>query len=149
MSKNNKGFLLGAIIGGTAAAAAALLLAPKSGKEMREELLEQLDDVSEGKASDYVDYAQFKGYELSDLAKQKTEEYGWINEKVANRFNTAKETSTDLLHDFKGKAAEVTSEFKSASDDLEYAIEELEENTIVLDENDLSDDLYEAIEKNS
>lgn len=37
MSKNGK-FLAGALIGGTAAAVVALLLAPKSGKEMREDL---------------------------------------------------------------------------------------------------------------
>ncbi|WP_038026323.1 YtxH domain-containing protein, partial [Tetragenococcus muriaticus] len=32
------GFLLGAVVGGTAAAVTALLLAPESGKELREKL---------------------------------------------------------------------------------------------------------------
>jgi gas vesicle protein len=45
MSKKSSGFLVGAIIGGAAAAAAALLLAPKSGKELREDLLDQLDEM--------------------------------------------------------------------------------------------------------
>ena len=39
------GFLLGAVVGGTAAAIAALLLAPKSGKELRDELAAQADDL--------------------------------------------------------------------------------------------------------
>ena len=39
------GFFLGAVIGGTAAAVAALLLAPKSGKELRDDLSNQTDDL--------------------------------------------------------------------------------------------------------
>ena len=38
MSKKG-GFLLGAVIGGTAAAVAALLLAPESGKNLRNKLM--------------------------------------------------------------------------------------------------------------
>ena len=37
------GFFLGAVIGGTAAAVAALLLAPKSGKELRDDLSNQTE----------------------------------------------------------------------------------------------------------
>ena len=44
MSKKG-GFLLGAIIGGTAAAAAALLLAPESGKTLRNKLAKQADQL--------------------------------------------------------------------------------------------------------
>ena len=51
------GFLLGAVIGGTAAAVAALLLAPKSGKELRDELAAQADDLLD-MASDYTDMAK-------------------------------------------------------------------------------------------
>lgn len=58
MSKKG-GFLLGAVIGGTAAAVAALLLAPESGKVLREKLAAQADDLLD-KASDYTDYAKEK-----------------------------------------------------------------------------------------
>ena len=51
------GFLLGAVIGGTAAAVAALLLAPKSGKELRDELAAQADDFLD-MASDYTEMAK-------------------------------------------------------------------------------------------
>ena len=44
MSKKG-GFLLGAVIGGTAAAVAALLLAPESGKNLRNKLAKQADDL--------------------------------------------------------------------------------------------------------
>lgn len=60
MSKKG-GFLLGAIIGGTAAAAAALLLAPESGKTLRNKLAKQADDLLD-KASDYGDLAKRKKY---------------------------------------------------------------------------------------
>ncbi|MGC5572514.1 YtxH domain-containing protein, partial [Enterococcus faecium] len=53
------GFLLGAVVGGTAAAIAALLLAPKSGKELRDELAAQADDLMD-MASDYTDMAKEK-----------------------------------------------------------------------------------------
>lgn len=75
MSKKNSGFLLGAIIGGAIAATTALLLAPKSGDKMREDLLNQLDEASEGKASDYLKYAQEKGSEFGELVKEKKEEH--------------------------------------------------------------------------
>ena len=39
------GFFLGAVIGGTAAAVAALLLAPKSGKELRDDLSNQITQI--------------------------------------------------------------------------------------------------------
>ena len=58
------GFFLGAVIGGTAAAVAALLLAPKSGKELRDDLSNQTDDLK-NKAQDYTDYAVQKGTELT------------------------------------------------------------------------------------
>jgi len=46
----SKGFLLGAIVGGAVGAITALLLAPKSGKELREDLSR--------KSSDLIDKAQ-------------------------------------------------------------------------------------------
>ncbi|WP_187172819.1 YtxH domain-containing protein, partial [Enterococcus faecium] len=58
------GFLLGAVVGGTAAAIAALLLAPKSGKELRDELAAQADDLMD-MASDYTDMAKEKSTELT------------------------------------------------------------------------------------
>ena len=44
MGKKQGGFVLGAIIGGAAAAITALLYAPKSGKELREDISNEFDD---------------------------------------------------------------------------------------------------------
>ncbi|WP_168119690.1 YtxH domain-containing protein [Paenibacillus sp. HB172176] len=43
---NGNGMVLGAVIGGIVGAAAALLLAPKSGKQMREDLGGQIQNIS-------------------------------------------------------------------------------------------------------
>lgn len=48
-----KGFLIGALIGGTAGAVAALLLAPKSGVELRRDLAEKSGEWYE-KANEYA-----------------------------------------------------------------------------------------------
>jgi len=46
-STYTKGFILGALIGGAAGAITALLLAPKSGAELRQDIVEKFDDVKE------------------------------------------------------------------------------------------------------
>ena len=63
----NSGFLLGALIGGSAAAITALLLAPESGKELRARLAKQLDDVLDSTA-DYNDQVVDKADDLKKLA---------------------------------------------------------------------------------
>ncbi|MGF2055752.1 YtxH domain-containing protein [Vagococcus fluvialis] len=146
MSKKSSGFLVGAIIGGAAAAAAALLLAPKSGKELREDLLDQLDEVSEGKASELAGIAQVKGNEIGDFAKHKKEEYSWLGEKLSTQVEQAKTVSTDLLGNLADKTSGLQEEFKKTSDEVKGKVSELIEDGIVLNEDDISEELYSAID---
>lgn len=44
-SSYTKGFLVGALLGGAAGAIAALLFAPKSGKELRQDIADRTEDV--------------------------------------------------------------------------------------------------------
>src|SRR5699024_12024715 len=67
-------FLLGAIVGGVVGAATALFLAPKTGKEMRDEFSSQASQFKE------------KSIELSSIAKDKATEYG----------NVAKDKAVEL-----------------------------------------------------
>ncbi|WP_233487845.1 YtxH domain-containing protein [Aerococcus sp. 1KP-2016] len=60
MSRNTGSFLLGAIIGGTAGAVAALLFAPKSGRELRDDLNQQANVIRDT-ALDYADIMSEKG----------------------------------------------------------------------------------------
>lgn len=146
MSKKSSGFLLGAVIGGAAAAAAALLLAPKSGKELREDLIDQLDEVSEGRASELAGIAQMKGNEISDFAKQKRDEYGWIEDKVSNQVNVAKSMSEDLLGNLSEKTADLQEEFKRTSSDVKNRVSDLMEEDIVLKEDEIAEDLYAVLD---
>ncbi len=73
MSKKACGFVLGAVIGAASAAATALLLAPKSGKELREDLMAEADRVKV-QMNDYSELALEKGAEFSEVAKNATED---------------------------------------------------------------------------
>ncbi|WP_100331874.1 YtxH domain-containing protein [Bacillus xiapuensis] len=68
---NTKDFFIGALIGGMVGAAAALLLAPKSGKELRDDLNLQAGSLKE-RASDWADMAKEKSGGLATAARSKT-----------------------------------------------------------------------------
>jgi|HigsolmetaGSP11D_1036233.scaffolds.fasta_scaffold42054_2 Gas vesicle protein len=61
MSMNGKDFLLGAVTGAVLGAVTALLFAPKTGRELRSDIVEQYHQVSQ------------KGQELAGKAKQVAE----------------------------------------------------------------------------
>ena len=135
MSKKSSGFLVGAVIGGAAAAAAALLLAPKSGKELREDLIDQLDEVSDGKAT-----------ELASLAKLKTEEYSWVGDKVATQVDQAKAVSSDLFENFVDRTSDIQDEFQRTSGEVKGRIDSFIEEDIVLKEDEIAEDLYASLD---
>ncbi|WP_433743761.1 YtxH domain-containing protein [Falsibacillus pallidus] len=68
---NTKDFLIGALIGGIVGATTALFLAPKSGKELRDDLNIQAMQLKE-KSSQFKDTAVEKGNEWAAVAKEKT-----------------------------------------------------------------------------
>lgn len=83
MSDNNmngKDFLLGAIVGGVIGAVTALLLAPKTGKELRSDISEQYQNVSEktqkiaadvsSKTKVIASNVSEKSHELAEKAKE-------------------------------------------------------------------------------
>ncbi|WP_064092671.1 YtxH domain-containing protein [Rossellomorea aquimaris] len=68
---NSKDFMIGTLIGGFVGAAAALLLAPKSGKDLRNDLNEQAV-VWKDKTGQWKDTAVEKSNELAAVAKEKS-----------------------------------------------------------------------------
>ena len=67
MSKNNGSFLLGAIFGAALGGVAALLCAPKSGRELREDLSDEMDYWLD-RANDYTDsvsYTHLRAHETN------------------------------------------------------------------------------------
>lgn len=83
MGKNNDGinskdFLIGTLIGGIVGAATALLLAPKSGKELRDDLNSQTSSLRE-KGNEFASIALEKS---SNLAKQVSNQSSQVAGKV-------------------------------------------------------------------
>ena len=128
-SKNNqnnqidaKDFLIGALVGGIVGAATALLLAPKSGKELRSDINEQVSNLKE-KTDHWKDAAVEKSNEMAAAAKEKTTQLkdtavekgnlfaGTVKEKTEKMRDVAVEKGNDL----KEKAAKLQKniQFKS------------------------------------
>ncbi|MGX6994310.1 hypothetical protein CBF34_01245 [Vagococcus penaei] len=132
MAKKSTGFLLGAIIGGTVAAGAALLLAPTSGKKMRKQLITQLDDVSDGLASQCV-----------QQAKETASDYHWVKETASQRMNQAKLTSQEALNQFMAKSDNISQEFSQTAANIPTMA--VTEEVIPLTVTDVSDDLTDVV----
>ena len=120
-NKSAKGAFLGFIVGGILGAAIALLYAPKSGRELRNDIRakkdELLDDTSEylqiakTKASDLINEGKRKSEELISEAKQKaTSLIGDAN----NILNEAKQKASNALGSTKEKLSSETDRVKDA-----------------------------------
>lgn len=95
-------FLLGALIGGVIGAATALFLAPKTGKEMRDDFSSQANQIKD------------KSLELSSIAKDKANEYGAVAKDRANEFaSTAKEKTEEVTKTIQEQSGQLTDKLKS------------------------------------
>ena len=105
---NAKDFMIGALIGGMLGAAAALLLAPKSGKELRDDINDGAKLLSD-KTEKLRQTAIEKGTEFAEAAKTKT---NTLSEKVS------KQSATILKFDIKtpGREEETTIETDAAKE---------------------------------
>lgn len=93
-SINSKDFMIGALIGGMIGAATALFMAPKTGKELRNDFNEQARNISE-KTERLRQTAMEKGTVLADTAKEKTNSVTEIvSNKSSNIVNKVKSLKT-------------------------------------------------------
>ncbi|MFD1428408.1 gas vesicle protein [Kroppenstedtia sanguinis] len=102
-SSGNGKLFFGAVVGGLVGAATAMLLTPKTGRQMRKELLESLDDAQETFKNRSGEMGRFAG----DLKEAATEK--WIE---------IKDTATESLKKSKGEGLE-GSDVKSEQDWVE------------------------------
>lgn len=106
-----KNFVVGTVVGGLVGAAAALLLAPKTGVELRSDVVTQASSLKE------------KGVELSSTAKEKTvqissqlkEQSSILVEKV--KAKTSKEPTTEDGSEIASLADEEIVDLAAAIDD--------------------------------
>ena len=73
-SKSSKSFMFGFLIGGAIGAAIALLYAPKSGKEMREDIKKRAGNLL-NEANEYLDLAKNSTLSMMNEGKRKAEEF--------------------------------------------------------------------------
>ena len=133
MSKKSNGFLSGLIIGGAAAAAAALLFAPKSGKDLRDELTEKTNDFTSNENNpEFVNQAISKASILKDKAVKTSND----------AFTTIKNQSSELAKKVKPSTDEDMMSFEEAMDLMDRELEEKEEDIII----DLSETTEEVAE---
>ena len=116
-----KGFILGVLTGGLVGAATALLFAPKSGRELRNDIRlkkdELIDDTSEylqiakTKAGDLINEGRRKSEELISDAKKKA---GSLIDDANVILNDAKSKATTALGSTKEKLSNETDRVKDA-----------------------------------
>lgn len=117
----NSGFLLGALIGGSAAAITALLLAPESGKELRARLAKQLDDVLDSTA-DYNDQVVDKADDFKKLVQAKAIQLTKQSEEIANLLKEKTGVTTNELYaDLKDQVVDLTNKVKQSVQDLDLS----------------------------
>lgn len=112
-SSGSGSFLMGALVGGVIGAAAALFLAPKTGKEMRDDLSTQAVQLKN------------KSIELSSTAKDKAVDLtATAKDKAADLTSTAKDKAVDLSSSAKDKATQLSSAAKEKSGDLKKNVQD-------------------------
>ncbi|WP_377888139.1 YtxH domain-containing protein [Alkalihalobacillus sp. R86527] len=88
---NTKDFIIGSLIGGIVGAAAALLSAPKSGKELRNDLNQQAGVVKE-RTSQFRDTAVERGTDIANRAKERSNTiYKQVSDQSNNIVSKIKE----------------------------------------------------------
>ncbi|QOR65865.1 YtxH domain-containing protein [Cytobacillus suaedae] len=99
MGKNDNNFLMGAIVGGVIGAATALFLAPKSGRELRDDLNTQASVVKD-KTERWRNEAVDRGSELAHVAKEKTSNFTKnVNNQSSQIFDKVKEFTNAPIDD--------------------------------------------------
>ncbi|AOV07199.1 YtxH domain-containing protein [Sporosarcina ureilytica] len=129
-------FLLGAVVGGVIGAATALFLAPKTGKEMRNDFSSQAVQLKD------------KSIELSAIAKDKASEYGSVAKEKATTYSTiAKDKATEFASTAKEKTGGVTKTIQKQSGQLVDKVKSVKNNAnIPMDDGTVSFEGEEAIE---
>ena len=130
---NKGGFLLGALIGGTAAAVTALLLAPESGKDLRNRLAKQVDDLLDT-TSDYGDQAANKADALKKYAQEKAVQFAKQSEELSALLKEKTGyTTNEIYQDLKEQVTDLTKKVKDSVKEIDEEVIEPVAEDIVLD----------------
>jgi gas vesicle protein len=118
MSDNNNefgAFMSGLLLGGIAGALTALLLAPRSGEETRQVILEKSMEIKD-KALETVDEARVRAEKAAEDARTAAQEY---TQKLQDQAKNIQEQGRVILEEQKQKIEKVTKGGKKAGDEAE------------------------------
>ncbi|WP_243386024.1 YtxH domain-containing protein [Bacillus kexueae] len=123
---NSKDFLIGTLIGGIIGATTALFLAPKSGRELREDINQQAHVVKD-KTSKLTNDAYEKGTQFISIAKEKTTNASQvITDQSSQLLNKVKELRPNVAEEEQDFVEEATEEPASENEE-EVTTSEVEE----------------------
>src|SRR5690625_5040527 len=118
---NSKDFIIGTLIGGMVGASVALLFAPKSGRELREDLNQGATQAKD-MAYEWKDVAQEKGSEIKEVAYDKGSEFKKKAKKSTNKI----EKNIDDKKEYIKKAVKVKKDLMKNKGEVElYAAEDV------------------------
>lgn len=112
--KRGKDLLIGAVVGGVLGAATALLFAPKSGRELRKDIAEQAQTVSE-KTVQIAGTVSSKSQEFVQTARTQTSD---LVEKAKDAASSLVEGVRSLTGSKKSESFEDEPEEPEAAEDL-------------------------------
>lgn len=122
---NTKDFVIGTLVGGIVGAAVALLYAPKSGRELRDNLNQGATDVR-GRASDWKSVAYEKSSDWKDKAYVKGSEF---KTKAVDSSKELSQKTQDLTKTLQSKIQERRNREDEALEAAEEVAEAIEEAT--------------------
>ncbi|WP_017185903.1 YtxH domain-containing protein [Alkalibacillus haloalkaliphilus] len=105
---NSKDFMIGTLIGGIVGASVALLFAPKSGKELRQDINTGAQQVRE-RADEWKDVAYEKGTEFQERFYETKEQ---LQDKVNELKDQALNEGEDVAQDIADAIEEATEELE-------------------------------------
>lgn len=116
-----KGLFLGFLAGGIVGGVLALLYAPKSGKELRQDIRNKKDEMLDD-AEEYLDIAKHKAQDIINEGKKRSEELisdakkkaGNLLDDANNILNVAKEKTSVSYEAAKGKIIDESAKVKDA-----------------------------------
>ncbi|QHE62751.1 YtxH domain-containing protein [Rossellomorea vietnamensis] len=133
---NSKDFMIGTLIGGIVGAAAALLMAPKSGKDLRNDINEKTVVLKE-KTGQWKDTAVEKSNELAAVAKEKssalTKSVQEQSNNVVGKLKTYRSNNNELQETNEELQA-VSAVGTTPADETEEVNQKLEETKKAFDE---------------
>ncbi|WP_273130674.1 YtxH domain-containing protein [Metabacillus sp. HB246100] len=131
--KNGNEFIVGTVVGGLIGAAAALFLAPKSGKEMREDLGHQANVMKE-RTGQFTNEALEKTSDFRAVAKEKTSSLSQVVTEQSSQI-------MNKVRDLTNQSSTSEEQAEIAKQEIESALDELTEKQSPVTEEQKQDEL--------